>query len=176
LFERPRCGAPDLEVALKGRLMAAEEFRIEREGMKMALRRQLFALAAVAVLAAAPAALAKPGNGHGHSGEHGKAGQHGNHGNPVVSWVFKGTYNGDGTVHVTGGNSRVKKNGFVGQDVGFDFSAAKVSGPDANGDGTTDLTDVAPGDAVVVKARLPKQDPGQQPFPARQIVDQGSPS
>jgi hypothetical protein len=43
---------------------------------------------------------------------------------------------------------------------------------DTNADSIIDATDVLVGDAVVVKARLPKNDPGPQPFAARHLVDQ----
>jgi hypothetical protein len=35
--------------------------------------------------------------------------------------------------------------------------------------------DVAKGDRIVVKLRLPKKDPGAQPFAAKQLVDQTNP-
>jgi hypothetical protein len=135
------------------------------------------AIGAVLALAAAPAALAeKPadpgsqGHGHatgkGHASEHSKAG-----GKAVVMYVFKGTYSGDGSVDVTKGNAHVKKADLIGT-VSFDLSAAKIVVDDNTGDGTRDLTDVNNGDKVVVKARLPKSDPGEQPFKAKQLVDQ----
>jgi hypothetical protein len=39
-----------------------------------------------------------------------------------------------------------------------------------------DLADVVAGDRVVVKAKLPKADPGAQPFTAKQLVDQTHPA
>jgi len=39
-------------------------------------------------------------------------------------------------------------------------------------DGSGDLADVAAGDRVVVKVKAPRKDPGEQPFVARQLVDQ----
>ena len=135
------------------------------------------AIGAVLALAAAPAALAEkpadPGsqghghaNGKGHASDHSKAG-----GKAVVMYVFKGTYAGDGSVDVTKGNAHVKKADLIGT-VSFDLSGAKIVVDDNSGDGNRDLGDVNTGDQVVVKARLPKSDPGTQPFKAKQLVDQ----
>ena len=131
------------------------------------LRRNLLVALGVAALALPAAAVAKPGNGQhkgkGHSKHHG------------VAYVFKGTYNADGSVHVLAGNSRVRKGGYVGHDVQFDFANAKVVVADTNQDGKSDLSDVQAGDKVVVKARLPRRDPGSEPFAARGLVDQSHP-
>src|SRR4051794_21210201 len=135
------------------------------------------AIGAVLALGAAPAALAEkpadPGsqghghaNGKGHASEHSKAG-----GKAVVMYVFKGTYAGDGSVNVTKGNAHVKKADLIGT-VSFDLSGAKIVVDDNTGDDNRDLSDVDTGDKVVVKARLPKADPGSQPFKAKQLVDQ----
>lgn len=91
---------------------------------------------------------------------------------PRVAYVFKGTYNSDGTIAVTKGNNHVRKAGLVGGAVEFDFTAAKVTVADFNGDGVEDLSDVQAGDSVVVMARLSKGDPGAQPYAARRLVDQ----
>jgi hypothetical protein len=96
----------------------------------------------------------------------------GNAANPKVTYVFKGTYNEDGSVSVGRGNKHVRKADLVGQDVQFNLDEAKLTVADTNGDGTTDLSDVQAGDAVVVMARLPKSDPGDQPFGAKRLVDQ----
>jgi hypothetical protein len=158
----------------------------------MRLRSKIFATLAVASLAAPASALAMGGGAytqpHPNNGNHNgqnkghKNGNHGNHGNPVVTYVFKGTYNGSGaytatsSVHVNRGNHFVKRQGLVGQDVSFDLTNAKVVVADTNGDGSRDLADVNVGDKVVVKARLRKKDPGDQPFNGRQLVDQSHPA
>ena len=123
---------------------------------------------AAITMMAAPLAGAKPhtenpghGNGHGPKG---------------VAYVFKGTYVDSATIAVTGGNKHVKDTGLVGTAVGFDFSAAKISVGDVNGDGAASLADVVAGDEVVVKVKAPKGDPGAQPFAARQLVDQSHPA
>jgi hypothetical protein len=87
-------------------------------------------------------------------------------------YVFKGTYSGDGNVAVDHGNAHVKKADLVGTTVSFDLTNAKIVVADNNGDQVKDLTDVANGDQVVVKSRLPRTDPGSQPFTAKQLVDQ----
>lgn len=128
------------------------------------------AIGAVFALAAAPAALAaKPddpgsqGQGGGHSKKGGKA---------VVTYVFKGTYAGGGSVDVNRGNAHVKKADLVGTTVSFDLDNARIVVADANADGSKNLDDVATDDRVVVKARLPRKDPGDQPYEAKQLVDQ----
>jgi hypothetical protein len=73
-----------------------------------------------------------------------------------VSFVFKGTFTAPGTVEVLSGNAHVRKGGFVGQDVTFDLTAAKVIGKDTNGDEQVDLTDVGDGDKVLVRVRVAK--------------------
>lgn len=131
----------------------------------------------IGALAVPAAAVADPG-GHGHGHGHGHDATHGHgHGhNPTVMYVFKGTY-GDpavqpGVVTVNHGNGRVQHGGFVGTDVQFDLSSAKIVAGDTTGDGSVTVDDVQSGDHVVVQARLPKQDPGAQPFAAQRLVDQ----
>jgi hypothetical protein len=148
------------------------------------IRRSAALALGVAALAIPAAAVAQPGHGHanGH-GKHGHANGHGNHGHVnghgkqhPVGYVFKGTYEGDGLVSVEHGNAHARKAGLVGPDIQFDLSGAKLSVADTNADSIIDATDVLVGDAVVVKARLPKHDPGSQPFAARHLVDQTHPA
>jgi hypothetical protein len=120
----------------------------------------------IGALAIPAAAVADPGGGHGHG--HG----HGHGGNPTVSYVFKGTYGGDGVVAVNHGNGHVKKAGLVGENVQFDLTDANLVVADTNGDGAVTADDVATDDKVLVQARLPKQDPGAQPFAAQRLIDQ----
>jgi hypothetical protein len=145
----------------------------------MNYRKTALAVAAVAAIVPA-AALGAPSE---HANEHALA----PHGNPNasthgvgpakgVAYVFKGTYAGDSTVSVTKGNNHVRKAGLVDSDVAFDLSAAKLSVDDTNGDSAVTLDDVAIGDKVVVKAKLPKGDPGVAPYAARQLVDQTHPA
>ena len=117
-------------------------------------------------LAVPTAAIAKPGD-HGHG--------HGHGGNPTVMYVFKGAYGGDGVVSANHGNGHVKKADLVGQDVQFDLSGARLVVADTNADGSLTSDDVSSGDHVVVQARLPKQDPGDQPFAAKKLIDQSNP-
>lgn len=133
------------------------------------MRRTLIVALGVAALAVPAAATAShkedhASKGKGHSKTHN------------VAYVFKGTYAGESTVSVTAGNSRVRKGGFVGQTVAFDLADAKIVVADANGDSTSDLNDVQVGDKVLVKAKLPRKDPGSQPFNADRLVDQTHPA
>jgi hypothetical protein len=148
------------------------------------------AIAAVLVLGGASAAVAErpegvgppEDHGHGHSQgqgqSHGQGASHSNAGDAVVMYVFKGSYAGASTVNagafsvtVDHGNAHVKKANLIGP-VDFDLSSATFVVADNNSDTVVDASDVASGDRVVVKARMPRKDPGQQPFVARQLVDQ----
>jgi hypothetical protein len=136
---------------------------------------KLLVIGAVAVASITPAAaIAGNGNGKGNGQQHAQ-----NHGNTKVhnvTYVFKGTWNaGAGTVTVTRGNAHVRKGGLVGQDVQFDLTGAKLVVADTNGDGQLTVDDLKDGDKVVVKARLPRKDPGGQPFKAKMLVDQTNP-
>ena len=93
-----------------------------------------------------------------------------------ANYVFKGVWHADGTVTVTGGNARVRKGGFVGTVVGFDVADAKLRAADADADGAVTAADLVEGDKVVVKARLPRKEPGAGPFAARKVVDQTHPA
>jgi hypothetical protein len=139
-------------------------------------------LAVVAAFAAAsvlPAAAMADAGGHGHVKQHSQV----NHGkangkNKVhnVTYVFKGTWNvAAGTLTVTSGNHHVRKAGFVGQDVQFDLTSARIVVADTNNDGQRTVADLQDGDRLVIKARLPRKDPGSQPFQAKMVVDQTHP-
>jgi hypothetical protein len=148
--------------------------------MRLRAMRTTFVLAMGAVLAfavmATAAALANSSAGHRQDGAHGHHGHHGNHGKgqgKAKMYVFRGTYNADGSVDVTGGNHRTKSHNFVGQTVQFDYTNAKFSaadGPDPDTVGN-EQSDVQQGDSVLVQAKLPSQDPGAQPFKAKRLND-----
>lgn len=127
-------------------------------------KRNLLAALAIGALAIPAGAIAKQGENHGK----GKAKGHRPH---SVAYVFKGTYAGNSSVEVKRGNSRVRKGGFVGETVEFDLSNARILVGDTNGDGQRNLEDVETGDWVLVKARLPRTEPGSQPFDARRLID-----
>ena len=57
---------------------------------------------------------------------------------------------------VSSGNSRVRKGGYVGQDVTFDLSKAKIVAADSDGVAGVSAADVKAGDKVLVQARLPR--------------------
>jgi hypothetical protein len=128
------------------------------------------ATAAIA-LACASAATATPGNGHRNGQSQDKA--QGKTKVHLVTYVFKGTWNATaGTVTVKHGNSRVRRAHLVGTDVQFDVTTAKFVVQDADHDGKRTVADVKDGDKVLVKARLPRKDPGTQPFKANMVIDQ----
>ena len=134
------------------------------------LRGNLIVALGVAALAIPASVVAHPGENHGkgHGKGHGKT-----HG---VAYVFKGTYEGESVVLVEHGNSRVRKGGFLKQTVAFDFTEAAIVASDVfpvgEPDGKRTLDDVQVGDKVLVKARLPRTEPGSQPFKAERLVDQ----
>lgn len=140
---------------------------------------KLVVIGAFAVASVSPAAaVAAPGgNGHGHghgqqqSQGHGKAkGKSKVHN---VTYVFKGTWNAaTGTVTVKSGNAHVRKAGLVGQDVTFDLTKARLVVADSGSDSQITTADLKDGDLVVVKARLPRKNPGSQPFVAKMLIDQ----
>ena len=82
---------------------------------------------------------------------------------------------GGGSVEVSHGNAHVRHASLVDTTVQFDLSNAKLTVADTNEDGTVDAADLVTGDSVVVKARLPKSDPGPQPFAAKHLVDRTNP-
>jgi hypothetical protein len=128
--------------------------------------RSMLVVLGVVALAVPGAAVAKQGedNGKGKANGHAKT--------KTVGYVFKGLYAGDGAVDVKKGNAHVRKAGLVGETVSFDFEDARIVVADTDGDSDRDLDDVEVGDKVLVKSRLPKGDPGEQPFEARRLIDQ----
>jgi hypothetical protein len=132
----------------------------------MKRRTHMLAVVGAAVLAVPVGAVAHPGHGHAYGHGHSHS----------VSYVFKGTYGGGGEISVSHGNAHAGKAGLVGQDVQFDLSSTRLSVADTNGDAAIDSTDVVVGDEVVVKCKLPRQDPGTQPLAARHLVDQTNPA
>ena len=132
----------------------------------MTTRSKMLAVVGAAALAVPAVAAGKPGNGNARG-----------HGKPKsVQYVLKGSYAGNGVVSVSHGNGHAKRAGLVGTDVALDLSSAKISAADTNSDGVVDESDVLAGDRVLVQARLPKGDPGAQPFAARHLVDKTNPA
>ena len=84
------------------------------------------------------------------------------------TYIFKGVYKGDGVVTVAKGNSRVRKGGYVGQDVKFDLSEAKLVVADTDGVPGITAADVQAGDVVLVQARLPRGTKAPAPVAAEQ--------
>jgi hypothetical protein len=138
-------------------------------------------VAGAIALASVTPAVAAPGNGHGQGGDHGQQGQsHGKANGKAkvhkVTYVFRGTWSAAGGLSVTGGNAHVRKAGLIGQDVQFDLSGAKLVVADTDGVAGLSAADVKDGDRVVIKARLPRKDPGTQPFAAKMLIDQTTPA
>ena len=135
--------------------------------------RIIAAVATAAALAVPAVAVAHPGKGKGHEKQTTKA--HGKAKQPKkVMYVFKGTFTAPGTVAVTSGNSHVRKGGFVGQAVTFDFASAKVVAADTNADQKVDVTDVKDDDVVLVQARVAKRTKyaeDAEAIAARKLVD-----
>ena len=112
-----------------------------------------------AVLAVPGTALAKGGphgKGKDEAQSHAKAHKHEKKAPKAKQYVFRGVYKGDGVVTVASGNGRVRKGGYVGQDVTFDLTGAKLIVADTDGVPGITAADVAAGDVVLVQARLPR--------------------
>jgi len=136
------------------------------------LKNSLLLALGVAVLAFPAGAVAKHGENHGKAKGHANGGKAKGHAKPhAVGYLFKGFYAGEGMVEVNRGNAHVRKGGFVGETVEFDLSDARIVVRDTNLDGKRDVEDVEEGDWVLVKARLPRTDPGSEPFEARWLID-----
>jgi hypothetical protein len=127
----------------------------------MKTKHRILALLGVTALAA-PVAVAAP-----HEGQGGGT-------TKPAQYNVKGIYAGDGVVSVNHANGHARKAGWKGTDVAFDLSSAQIRVADANGDGVRDLADVAVGDRVKVKARLPKRDPGAGPYAAQRLADKSN--
>jgi len=124
------------------------------------MNKRIVAAVLGAAALALPAAAGAHGGGKGHEKKADKVAKHqskGKHGAKKVTFVFKGTFTAPGTVNVLAGNSHVRKGGFVGQEVEFDFAGAKVVVADTNADGKRDVTDVKDGDLVLVQARMARK-------------------
>jgi hypothetical protein len=140
-------------------------------------KRIVVASLTAAALAVPAAAVGHPGNGKDHETKAGKVHSKAKKAKKVT-FVFKGTFTAPGTVVVLSGNSHVRKGGFVGQAVTFDFASAKVVAADANADEKIDVSDVKDGDAVLVQARVVKRTKylaAADPIVARKIVDKTKP-
>lgn len=145
------------------------------------LKRALLVGLGVAALAVPAGALAGQGESHGKSDEHAKGGKEKGHGKGKgqaqrgkVGYVFKGYYAGEGKVDVKRGNHHVRKAGLIDETVEFDLTGARFVVRDVNEDGSRNADDVAEGDWVLVKTRLPRKDPGSQPFEAKRLIDKTS--
>ena len=145
------------------------------------INRWMAVVLGAAVLAVPGTAAAKGGPGHGHGGkakqekaEHGKSHKHGKKDRATKpkkakkpkNFVFRGVYKGDGVVTVASGNSWVRKGGYVGKDVTFDLSEAKLIVADTDGVPGVTATDVQAGDVVLVQARLPRGSKAPEPVEA----------
>jgi hypothetical protein len=141
--------------------------------------RAIAVLLGAAAFAVPAAALAQPGHGKRHD----KPAKHVAKKAKKVMFVFKGTFTAPGTVQVVAGNAHVRKGGFVGNAVTFDFASAKLVVADTDASGSLDLADVKDGDAVLVQARLPRRTEYTMPSDgeiaeailARKLIDRTNP-
>jgi hypothetical protein len=100
---------------------------------------------------------------HGEKGQHGRKDKAGKKAKKPKNFVFRGVYKGDGVVTVSSGNSWVRKGGYVGKDVTFDLSEAKLKVADTDGVAGVSAADVQVGDTVLVQARLPRGTKAPEP-------------
>ena len=92
-----------------------------------------------------------------------------------VTYSIDAVYLGDETVRVTGGSRHVQEARMIGNRYRFKMKLAPVDVRDANDDGYFDYRDIGEGDALYIKADLPKNKPGDDPFPVRYIVNKDHP-
>ena len=128
-----------------------------------------------AAVLAIPGTAAAKGKGHEKTHKVEKKAKHekkaGKKAQKPKNYVFNGVYKGDGVVTVVSGNGRVRKGGYVGQDVTFDLSAAKLIVADTDGVPGVTAADVQAGDVVLVQARLPRGSKAPEPVEAPQPED-----
>ena len=149
------------------------------------INRWMAVVLGAAVLAVPATAVAKGDHGKEHGkakqekAEHHKSHKHGKKDKAAKqkkakkpkNFVFKGVYKGDGVVSVVSGNGWVRKGGYVGKDVAFDLSAAKLIVADTDGVPGVTAADVQAGDVVMVQARLPRGSKAPEPVVAPQPED-----
>ena len=140
------------------------------------INRWMAVVLGAAVLAVPGTAVAKGdhGNGKGHEKTHKveKKAKREKKAKKPKTYVFKGIYKADGVVTVVSGNSRVRKGGYVGKDVTFDLSAAKLVVADTDGVPGVTAADVQAGDVVLVQARLPRVlEEAPAAIKARKLID-----
>ncbi len=110
---------------------------------------------------------------HGHGHHNNAAAGHHQRGRHTRSLIVVGTVSAvgtDGTVQVDVKHANHHGAGLVGQTVTFDVSNARIVVRDVNGDGNRDLSDVAVGDHVLLRARIAK---GENPDPTATITARG---
>src|SRR5918995_2857974 len=138
------------------------------------INRWMAVVLGAAVLAVPGTAVAKGDHGTGHGKAKQEKAEHKSHkqdkkdkaakkAKKPKNFVFRGVYKGDGVVTVVSGNSYVRKGGYVGQDVAFDLSAAKLIVADTDGVPGVTAADVQAGDVVLVQARLPRGSKAPEP-------------
>jgi hypothetical protein len=149
-------------------------------------KRVIAAVLGAAALAVPAAAAADSGHARGHDkrtskkvvNDHAKGRKA-----KTVLFVFKGSFSTPDTVKVSSGNAHVRRGGFAGQAVKFDFASAKVVAADTNADGKVDLADVKAGDLVLVQARMvkgikydaPTEGEPAERFVVRRLIDKTNP-
>ena len=126
------------------------------------INRWMAVVLGAAVLAVPGTALAKNDHAkkdkaseksHKHGSKHEKKAKKDKKAKKAVTFVFKGSYKGAGVVTVAKGNSHVRKGGYVGQDVTFDMSSAKLVVADTDGVPGVTVADLQVGDELLVQAR-----------------------
>jgi len=148
------------------------------------INRWMAVVLGAAVLAVPGTAVAKGDHGKGHGkakqekAEHHKSHKQGKKDKATKkakkpkNFVFRGVYEGDGVVTVVSGNSYVRNGGYVGKDVAFDLSAAKLIVADTDGVPGVTSADVQAGDVVLVQARLPRvAEEAPAAIKARKLID-----
>ncbi len=92
-----------------------------------------------------------------------------------VTYNIDAVYRGDERARVTGGSKHVQQADMIGEKYRFEMKLAKIDVRDTNDDGYHDYRDIEKGDNIFIKTDLPKNRPGDGPFPVRFVVDKDHP-
>lgn len=86
-----------------------------------------------------------------------------------VTYNLEGIYLGGGKVKITGGSRHAKEAKMIGETKKFLVETTEIDTRDLNDDGYQDYKDLTKNERLVIKTDLPKNNPGQDPYPARFI-------
>ena len=92
-----------------------------------------------------------------------------------VTYNIDAVYRGDEKARVTGGSKHVQQANMIGKTYRFEMKRPRIDVRDTNDDGYNDYRDIENGDNIFIKTDLPKNKPGDGPFPVRFVVNKDHP-